>query len=136
MARIDPSQHRTQGVVNYPWGYALEQITSIPIDYRFMETLQRSQGQFAALREILKSADRMVLGNDRDADKLNHLTDQVTRFVSQIGEAIDPKSTNPLTILSPDGGFYDPNVQRLLALSGCQQYENEVRSVYGVSLAN
>lgn len=131
-----PSQHRTQGIVNYPWGYALEQITSIPMDYRFMETLQRSPGQFAALREIMKSADRMVLDNDRDADKLKHLTDQVTRFISKIGKTIDPKSTNPITILSPEGGFYDSNVQRLLALSGCQHYENEVRSIYGVSLEN
>lgn len=131
-----PAQHQTQGIVNYPWNDALEKITSIPMDYKFLETFQRSQGQFADFREIIKSADHMVLGNDRDAAKLNRLTDQVTRFISNIGPAIDLKSTSALTILSPDGGLYDPHVQRLLALSGCQQYENKVRSIYGVSLAN
>lgn len=130
------AQHRTQGIINYPWSDALDQITSIHMDYQFLETFQKSQHQFTTFREIIKSADRMVLDNDRDAAKLNRLTDQAKRFISHIGQAIDSKSTSALKILSPDGGLYDLHVQRLLALSSCKQYEHKVRSIYGVSLAN
>lgn len=128
------AQHREQGIVSYPWKRALTQLDTIPIDYQFLETYQKSQHHFAMTRNLMKAVDRMVLGNDRDAAKLTQLAGQATELIDQLGQAAKPIVTNSLKILSPDGGFYDTNVQRLLARSSCQIYDNQVRSIYGIGL--
>jgi len=38
--------------------------------------------------------------------------------------------TAEFTVLSPEGGFYDTTVQRLMLKSNCQQYLDKVSSVY------
>lgn len=128
------AQHRNQGIINYPWRDALEQLSSIPIDHRLLETFQKSQNQFATARNLMKSIDRMVLDNDRNIAKLTQLADQAKNLIGQIGQAIDPKAISTLKILSPDGGFYDAHVQRLLARSSCPKYDHQVRSIYGIAL--
>jgi hypothetical protein len=128
------AQHRNQGVINYPWNNALNQLSSIPIDYQLLETLQKSEHQFATVRNLMKSADRMILENDRDPAKLTRLADQVASFIDQVGQAVEPITTSTLKILSPDGGLYDAYVQRLLARSSCPKYDHQVRSIYGISL--
>jgi uncharacterized protein YchJ len=132
--QLRSAQHREQGIVSYPWKTALDQLNLIPIDYQFLDTLQKSQGHFASLRHLLKMADHMVLENDRDFDKLTQLSDQAKDLTDQIGELEDHLAKSSLKIWSPDGGFYDAQVQRLLARSSCQRYDHQVRSVYGIGL--
>lgn len=130
------AQHRTQGIVNYPWGGILERLNLTPIDTQFLSSFQRTQGLFATARNILKSVDRMVLENDRDNAKLARLAEQAASFIGQIGQVLESVPTNILTILSPEGGLKDPHVQRLLIRSGCTRYDHNVRSIYGVSIQN
>lgn len=128
------AQHRDQGIINYPWNNAFNYITSIPIDYQLLEKLERSQSLFAIFRDLIKSTDRMILDNDQAPTKLNRLADRAKIYMSQIEKAAEPVVTHTLKVLSPAGGLYDAHVQRLLARSGCSRYDNQVRSVYGVSL--
>lgn len=128
------AQHREQGIVNYPWNTALNQLNLIPIDYQFVKTYRKSQHHFATTRNLMKLIDSLVLNNKRDDAKLNPLTEQATNLNYQLGQ-IDNNLfvTRTLKILSPEGGFYDSNVQRLLARSSCLKYDHQVRSVYSIS---
>lgn len=128
------SQHRNLGVINYPWGHVLKKLSSIPMDYQFLKTFQKSQHQFATVRNLMRSMDAMVLNDDRSTAKLNLLADQAQNIGELIGQAADPENTSALEILSPEGGLYDTNVQRLLARSSCTKYDHQVRSIYGVAL--
>ncbi|QTH16512.1 DUF4238 domain-containing protein [Pseudomonas corrugata] len=128
------AQHRDQGIINYPWSNAFDHLISIPIDYQLLEKFQKSQSHFATFRNLIKSTDRMILDKDRDPTKLSRLADQAKIYMSQIEKTVEPMVTNTLKVLSPAGGIYDAHVQRLLARSGCSKYDNQVRSVYGVSL--
>jgi hypothetical protein len=127
------AQHRAQGFVNYPWNTALDQLNLIPIDYQFVKTYEKSQSHFAKARNLMKSIDSLVFSNERNEAKLSHLARQAKSLNDQLGRIEnDLCVTRKLKILSPDGGFYDSNVQRLLARSSCQKYDHLVRSVYGI----
>jgi uncharacterized protein YchJ len=128
------AQHRNQGVINYPWNNAFNNLTSIPIDYQLLETFEKSQHHFATTRSLMKSVDRMILDNNRAPANLSRLADQVTYFIDQIDQTTEPIATSSLKILSPDGGLYDAYVHRLLARSSCPRYDHQVRAIYGVSL--
>ena len=128
------AQHRDQGIVSYPWDTAIGQFHTIPIDHQFVETYRKSQHHFTTVRSIVKSLDRMILDNDRDTVKLTRLAGQTTGLIGQLGQTTDALVTNKLKILSPDGGLYDSNVQRLLARSSCPRYDHQVRSVYGIGI--
>ncbi|MGN4048000.1 DUF4238 domain-containing protein [Pseudomonas sp. SM4] len=128
------SQHRNQGIINYPWSQVLDKLSSIPIDYQFLKTFQKSQHQFSAARNFMKSVDLMVLNNDRNAAKLAILADQAKNIVDHLGQASEQIKTSSLEILCPDGGLYDAYVQRLLARSSCTKYDYQVRSIYGIAL--
>ncbi|WP_253824921.1 hypothetical protein [Vibrio chagasii] len=128
---LTSAQHRNQGIVTYPWGEAFDQLGSLPIDEQFLETFRKSQGHFATARNLLKTADRMVLDDNRNAARL---AGQAFDFMGQLGQVIEPLRIDTLKILSPDGGFYDTHVQRLLARSSCQRYDHRVRSIYGIGL--
>ncbi|MNP70224.1 hypothetical protein D3C76_1664320 [compost metagenome] len=78
----------------------------------------------------------MVLDNDRDNAKLVRLAEQAASFICQVGQALDSVPTSTLTILSPEGGLNDPNVQRLLVRSSCTRYDHKVRSIYGIAIQN
>lgn len=128
------AQHREQGITSYPWNLAISRIGLIPIDYCFLEMYRKSQNHFATARNLMKAIDRMVLQNDQDAYKLTQLSSQATMFIDQLRQVVEPLVTTSLKVLSPEGGFYDTNVQRLLARSSCPKYDNKVRSIYGVDL--
>lgn len=64
---------------------------------------------------------------------------QLARQASDFANRLERQTTKPLLldrfrISSPDGGFYDATVQRLLARSSCLRYDKSVRSVYGVGI--
>lgn len=128
------SQHRNQGIATYPWNDISSQLSTVPIDGQFLDTFIRSQGYFATARTLLKAADRMVLDNNRNATRLTLIADQSLNFMELLDQVSGSVALKRLKICSPDGGFYDPNVQRLLACSSCLRYDHQVRSIYGIDL--
>ena len=126
------AQHRNQGLVFYPWKDVFSQVRALPIDENFVETYSKSQSYFSTLRDLLKSADRLVLQNIRNTDDLAQLTNQFSNLTKQIEHAAESLRMAHLKVLSPDGGFYDANVQRLLMRSSCLRYDRHVRTVYGI----
>lgn len=128
------AQHRSQGIVNYPWSSVSNCLSLLPIDYQLLETLKKSEGHFSVVRKLMKTADRMVLDGNCDVSKLTLLAEKTIKFIGQIEQAVEPMASSSLKVLSPEGGFYDAHVQRLLARSSCPKYDHQVRSIYGVSL--
>jgi len=132
------AQHKHMNVASYPWNDIYGQMNRIPMDYHMVESYTKTQHHFTDARVILKRADELVLADIRDLNQLKRLAESVTRLNSQLGQ-IDSNRTvefvnGDCKILSPDGGIYDSNVQRLLALSSCLRYDHKVRSVYYVGL--
>ncbi|EGR2468369.1 DUF4238 domain-containing protein [Vibrio cholerae] len=129
------AQHRTQGIVSYPWNDAHTQLNVLPIDEPFLDTFRKSQGIFSTYRNWLKATDRMVQGNNRNAAQLTRLAGQASDFKNRLElQTAEPLLLDRFRISSPEGGFYDANIQRLLARSSCLRYDRSVRSVYGVGI--
>lgn len=128
------AQHRKQGLVSYPWNEAFDHFGMLPIDEQFLDTYRKSQGHFATTRKLLKKADWMVLNNNRNSAQVAKLVDQVSKLSERLGQVSEPLRVERLRISSPEGGFYDANVQRLLVRSSCLKYNQQVRSVYGVDV--
>ncbi len=128
------AQHRTQGIATYPWSDAYTQLNALPIDKPFLNTFQKSQGNFATVRSWLKTTDQMVLDNNRNIGQLTRLAGQASDLMGRLQPITEPLLLPQLRILSPEGGFYDANVQRLLARSSCLRYDRYVRSVYGIGI--
>ncbi len=129
------AQHRAQGIVSYPWNDAHTQFNALPIDEPFLDTFRKSQGIFSTARNWLKTTDRMVQGNNRNAAQLTQLAGQASDFANRLERhTAEPLLLHRFRISSPDGGFYDATVQRLLARSSCLRYDRNVRSVYGVGI--
>lgn len=129
-----PAQHLNQGKASYPWNDAFNQLAVMPIDEQFLSTYQKSQGLFATTREHLKKVDQMVLDNNRNAAQLAQMSSQAVDLKERLGLSTEQLILTGMKVISPDGGFYDPNVQRLLAQSSCLRYDHRVRSVYGIGL--
>ena len=135
---LQAAQHRQMGLVSYPWEDVYGQMKRIPMDYHMLESYTKTQRHFTDARAVMKRTDEFVLADNHDSDQLERLTRLVTRLKSRLGQ-IDSDRTAEFVngdcrILAPDGGIYDSNVQRLLALSGCLRYDPKVRSVYYVGL--
>ncbi|MGR5556328.1 DUF4238 domain-containing protein [Vibrio fortis] len=129
------AQHRTQGIVSYPWKDAHTRFNTMPIDEPFLNTFRKSQGIFFTARSWLKTTDRMVLGNNRNTTQLIRLAGQATDFINRLErQTAEPVLLDRFRISSPEGGFYDATVQRLLARSSCLMYDRSVRSVYGIGI--
>jgi hypothetical protein len=133
---LQSAQHRQMGFISYPWNDAYGKINRIPLDYHLLDSKTKTQHHFSAARTTLKHADELVLANERSPARLERLSALVTQLNNQLGK-IDADRTGIFVnghcrILAPEGGIYDSNVQRLLALSGCLKYDHSVRSVYYV----
>ncbi|WP_035480494.1 DUF4238 domain-containing protein [Aliagarivorans marinus] len=129
------AQHKTLGVVTYPWQEAHNQFNVVPIDNQLKENFRKSQGHFATARNWLKATDWMVQNNNRNAAQLTRLAGQASNFTARIEhQNADPLLLSRFKISSPEGGFYDATVQRLLASSSCLRYDKSVRSVYGIGI--
>lgn len=135
---LQAAQHRQMGMVSYPWNDVYGKMCRIPMDYHMLELYTKTQHHFTAVRTVLKNVDELVLAGKHDSDKLERLVESVTRLISRIREIDSDKTAEFVNgdcrILAPEGGIYDSNVQRLLALSGCLRYDQKVRSVYYVGL--
>ena len=86
----------------------------------------------------MKLIDEMVLADNREPKRLERVTKLVNKLNGQLAQVDGDKVTDFVNadcmILAPEGGIYDSNVQRLLARSGCLNYDDKVRSVYYVGL--
>jgi len=135
---LKAAQHRQMGMVSYPLNDIYGQISRIPMDYHMVESYTKTQYHVAAARTALKHADELVLADIRDPRQLKISAESVTQLNGLL-EQIDSDDAAEFVngdcrVLVPDGGIYDSNVQRLLALSGCLRYDHKVRSVYYVGL--
>ncbi|MEI7087755.1 DUF4238 domain-containing protein [Pectobacterium carotovorum] len=128
------SQHRNQGISTYPWNEIFSLLSVVPIDEQFLDTFIKSQGYFSTVRTLLKTTDRMVLDNNRNAPRLTLIAGQALNFMEHLDKVTGSTILKRLKISTPEGGFYDPNVQRLLARSSCLRYDHQVRSIYGINL--
>ena len=128
------AQHKSLGVVTYPWNDAHSKFNALPIDEPFLDTFLKSQGNFATARNWLKTTDQMVLDNNRNTGQLTRLAEQASDLMGRLELITEPFLLPQFRISSPEGGFYDANVQRLLVRSSCLRYDRYVRSVYGIRI--
>ncbi|MEK7738666.1 MAG: hypothetical protein AAB326_01340, partial [Pseudomonadota bacterium] len=128
------AQHRNQGLIIYPWNTILNELDIAPIDEQFLKKIIKSQAGISTFRDILKKVDHIISNNHQDMEKLTVITNQISNIKEEFQDTSSLVRTMDLKIVSPDGGFYDKNVQRLLARSSCINYENKVRAIYGVGL--
>jgi hypothetical protein len=135
---LQAAQHRQLGLLLYPWNSVYGQIGRIPMDYHMLESYTKTQHHFSAARTALKHADELVLSDENEPDQLERLAESVSRLNSRLGQIDSDETTEFVNgdcrILAPEGGIYDSNVQRLLAISGCLNYDQKVRSFYYVGL--
>lgn len=128
------AQHRNQGLIIYPWNTMLNELDIAPIDEQFLKKFIKSQAGISTFRDILKKVDHIILNNHQDREKSTVIANQISNIKEEFQHTSSLVRTMDLKIVSPDGGFYDKNVQRLLARSSCINYENKVRAIYGVNL--
>lgn len=128
------AQQKSQGIVTYPWSDAHTQFNTLPIDEAFLDTFRKSKGNFAKARNWLKTTDQMVLDNNRNNGQLTRLAGQASDLMNRLQQMIEPSLLPSFRISSPEGGFYDANVQRLLVRSSCLRYDRYVRTVYGIGI--
>lgn len=131
---LEMAQHRTHGLVSYPWCQASVKFNRIPLDDTFLETFNKSQGHFMTARNWLKAADRMVLRNEHDDTQLERLEAQASNLVDKLDQPTQNLRLPQFAIMTPEGGLYDSNVQRLLVQSSCLRYDSSVRAVYGIGV--
>lgn len=131
---LQAAQHRLNGSTSYPWNNIYSQINRVPIDYQMTKSYTKSQYHFATTRKILKLADELVLANNCTPTQLEKVTSSVIKLNSKLVKIDHDKGAKFINgdcrTIVPEGGIYDSSVQRLLALSCCIRYDNNVRSVY------
>ncbi len=131
---LQAAQHRNLGIVDHPWNDVCSPLKVIPLDYEAVDLLKKSsKSDFVELRGFLKSADKLVESNDSNAHRIILMSRKATELVARIENKPD-LDTAKFTVLSPEGGFYDTTVQRLLLKSNCQQYLDKVNSVYFIEV--
>lgn len=134
--QLQAAQHREGGLVSYPWDSIYRNIGRAPLDLAMLESGVKAQNHFAAFRAILKEADQLVLAGKREPQQIDGLAKRLARVNERISEIdADGKTEHEncdCTILAPHGGIYDRHVQRLLALSSCPRYDDQVRAIYYV----
>ena len=128
------ASHREKGIVIYPWQDAIKHLREIPIDYQFIKSALKSKHLFNTTRNIMAEIDHIILENSVNITTLDQLSKKISDLNFQLNQSSNSLDITSLKILSPDGGFYDTNIQRLLARSNCQRYDQNVRSIYGIGL--
>jgi hypothetical protein len=94
-----------------------------------------SEDEFLKLRDFLRSANNLVASNKTDDNKINQLSRKAMSLNEVLKNRLDLGMAK-FTVLSPEGGFYDATVQRLLLKSNCpqSQYLDKVNSVYFIGM--
>lgn len=128
------AQHKNQDVINYPWSEMLNELNILPIDENFLKSFIKSQNGVFIYRNILRKFNHIIRNNHKDINKITSLINEIITTKGKLLNSSSMIKTMNIKIVSPDGGFYDKKVQRLLAYSNCINYENHVRSIYGINL--
>ncbi|WP_152986699.1 hypothetical protein [Pseudovibrio sp. POLY-S9] len=127
-SEFQSAQHRERGVSVHPWKDIYGHLNVIPLDLEASLSFQRSpHPTFVKVRGILKSADSLIANDIRDPKKISEMAGQANEVVAHLRE-MDNDSIAEIKFLSPEGGFYDTNVQRMLLKSNAQQYRDKVNS--------
>lgn len=124
------AQHTEQGLSSYPWHSAQSKLKSLPVDFEMIDNLKKSQGLFDQTRNVLKYMDGLIRADNRDAGSIAILSKQVESLDEKLKERSKNHPIAGAKVLSPAGGFYDRNVQRLLTRSSSLRYDKVVRTVY------
>jgi len=126
---LQNAQHRVQGIANYPWSKVNDSLNLIPLDHESIDTFKKSTGfEFVQTRKLLKSTDSLVRSDNRIATEVELLVNKATALSEKLNAV--KGETAEIKVLSPERGFYDKTVHRLLVRSGCPMYDDSVRSVY------
>lgn len=129
---FEAAQHQEQGLANHPWSSLYGTLNSILLDYDAIDLWRKSsKREYTNTREFMKAADRLVVNEDTSADQIDRLVKFSTEIAGNMNNA-PSENVAPIHVLSPLGGFYDTNIQRLLLKSNCEHYLDKVRSVYRV----
>lgn len=129
---FETTQHRERGLASHRWSSVYSPLKSIPMDYEANDLWKKSSNrEYMNLRVFLKEAQKLVDNEDGSGDQIDRLAQKATNIVEGLNR-LRSEDMAPFRVLSPLGGFYDTNVQRLLLKSNCEHYLNKVSSVYRV----
>ena len=133
---LQAAQHRVLGVVNYPWNEVYGPLNAIALDYEVIDQFRKSSDdELVKLRYFLKSANNLIASHQTGDNNINQLSRKAMRLNDVLKNRPDLNMAK-FTALSPEGGFYDTTVQRLLLKSNCpqSQYLDKVNSVYFIGM--
>jgi hypothetical protein len=129
---FEAAQHRKQNVASHPWSNVHTPLETISLDYEAVAQWKKSsRREYVNFRAFLKAAHTLVEDEDLNTDYINRLIKKSTELARSFSN-LPSEDMAPFQALSPLGGFYDSNVQRLLLKSNCSNYLDKVRSVYRV----
>jgi hypothetical protein len=128
------AQHRVNGISSYPWNEIYSEVNAVLYDLEAIETLRKSSKRpYVGMRHLLEAANELVRFNDQDRTRVSLLAAQVVAAINELHNAENyNECVRKISILAPEGGLYDANVQRLLLKSNAQRYQNSVAAVYYV----
>lgn len=123
------AQHRSNGIIHYPWKPIYESINKIPLDSQVAETfVKSSNNNYVKFRNGLKAINALVSSNNQNVETICKWKAEALNCEGNVIREVVDKAN--IKILAPEGGFYDTNVQRLLLKSNCYHYIDKVNSVY------
>lgn len=123
------AQHRSNGIVYYPWQPIYDSINKIPLDQQVIGSFAKSSdSSYVKFRNGLKAIHALVSSNNQNIETISKWKAETLNCENNVTREVADKAN--IKILAPEGGFYDTNVQRLLLKSSCQHYINKVNSVY------
>lgn len=123
------AQHRSNGIVYYPWQPIYNSINKIPLDQQVISSFAKSSdSSYVKFRNALKAIHALVSSNNQNIETISKWKAETLNCEDNVIRKVADKAN--IKILVPEGGFYDTNVQRLLLKSNCYHYINKVNSVY------
>jgi len=123
------AQHRSNGIVYYPWQPIYDSINKIPLDQQVIGSFTKSSdSSYIKFRSGLKAIHALVSSNNQNSETISKWKAETLNCEDNVIREVSDKAN--IKILAPEGGFYDTNVQRLLLKSNCYHYINKVNSVY------
>ena len=123
------AQHRSNGIVYYPWQPIYDSINKIPLDQQVIGSFTKSSdSSYIKFRSGLKAIHALVSSNNQNVETICKWKAEALNCEGNIIREVVDKAN--IKILAPEGGFYDTNVQRLLLKSNCYHYIDKVNSIY------
>ena len=132
--QLQRAQHRDLGVATHPWEGICSVVDVIALDYEVVDNFTKSsENELVMTRQFLKSVNNIINSNNRDADEIINMRQEARELAGKVKDKLSLSKAR-FTMLSPEGGFYDTTVQRLLLKSNCQHYLDKVNSIYFIKV--